>query len=69
MDMLGLSLIYKLYRVEDLVGLISLSMVAKNSKLDNLYNDPGCYVVSKAFSISENTTAIDDNKNLRSHGP
>jgi hypothetical protein len=38
---------------------ISLIKLVENSNLDNLYIKAGCHVVSKAFSISKNTTAVD----------
>jgi hypothetical protein len=28
-------------------------------KFDSLYSKPGCHVVSKAFSVSKNTAAVD----------
>jgi hypothetical protein len=37
---------------------ISLFKLVENSNLDNLYNKPKCHVVSKAFSISKNTAAV-----------
>jgi hypothetical protein len=39
--------------------LINLIKHAENFKLDNLYSKPGCHVVSKVFSISNNTAAVD----------
>jgi hypothetical protein len=39
--------------------LISLIIFVSNFNLCNLYNKLGCQVVSKAFSISKNTAAID----------
>jgi hypothetical protein len=39
--------------------LMSLIKLVGNSSSDNLYSKPGCHVVSKAFSISKNTAAVD----------
>jgi hypothetical protein len=39
--------------------LISLIWLVENSNLHNLYNKPVCHVVSKAFSMSKNTAAVD----------
>jgi hypothetical protein len=39
--------------------LISFIILADKFKFGNLYYKPGCQVVSKAFSISKNTAAID----------
>jgi hypothetical protein len=39
--------------------LISVTMLAENCNLDNLYNKPGCDVVSNASLTSKNTAAID----------
>jgi hypothetical protein len=39
--------------------LMSLIKVDENSILYNLYSKPECYVVSKAFSMSKNTAAVD----------
>jgi hypothetical protein len=33
--------------------------VTGKCNLDNLYSKPGCHVVSKAFSLSKNTAAVD----------
>jgi hypothetical protein len=33
--------------------------LVENSNLDNLYTNPGCHVVWKAFSMSKNTSAVD----------
>jgi hypothetical protein len=38
---------------------ISLINFTENSILANLYSKPVCHVVSKAFSISKNTAAVD----------
>jgi hypothetical protein len=37
----------------------SLMKLVENCNLDNLWSKPGCHVVSKAFSISKNTAAVD----------
>jgi hypothetical protein len=39
--------------------LMSFIKLIENANLDNLYSKPGCHVVSKAFSISKNTAAVD----------
>jgi hypothetical protein len=39
--------------------LMSFTKLIENFNLDNLYSKPGCHVVSKAFSISKNTSAVD----------
>jgi hypothetical protein len=39
--------------------LTSLCRLIENFRLDNLYSRPRCHVVSKAFSLSKNTAAID----------
>jgi hypothetical protein len=39
--------------------LISFMKLAENCNFDNFYSKPGCHVVSKAFSMSENTAAVD----------
>jgi hypothetical protein len=36
-----------------------LIIQAEHSNFYNLYSRPGCQVVSKAFSISKNTAAVD----------
>jgi hypothetical protein len=33
--------------------------LVENSNFDNLYSRPECHVVSKAFSMCKNTTAVD----------
>jgi hypothetical protein len=38
---------------------MSLIKLVENSNLDNLYSNAECHVVSKAFSISKNTAAVD----------
>jgi hypothetical protein len=38
---------------------MSLIKLFGNSNLLNLYSKPGCHVVSKVFSISKNTAAVD----------
>jgi hypothetical protein len=38
---------------------ISLTRLVENSHSDNLCSRPQCHVVSKAFSISKNTAAVD----------
>jgi hypothetical protein len=38
---------------------ISLIKLFEKSNLDNLYSKPECYMVSKAFSTSKNTVAVD----------
>jgi hypothetical protein len=38
----------------DRCELISFIKLTKNCDFGNLYNKPGCYVVSKAFSMSKN---------------
>jgi len=39
--------------------LISLIKLDEKCNLDSLYSKPGCHVVSKAFSISKKTAAVD----------
>jgi hypothetical protein len=39
--------------------LIVLIKLIKNFNLENPYSKPRCHVVSRAFSISKNTTAVD----------
>jgi len=39
--------------------LISLIVLAERFHLINFYSKPGCQVVSKAFSISKNTAAVE----------
>jgi hypothetical protein len=39
--------------------LISFITLTESCYFDNLYNKPGCHVVSKAFSVSKNTAAVD----------
>jgi hypothetical protein len=39
--------------------LISLTRLIGNFNLDNVYSKPRCHVVSKEFSISKNTAAVD----------
>jgi hypothetical protein len=39
--------------------LMSLIKLVENSNLDNLYSKPECHVVSKDFSMSKNTAAVD----------
>jgi hypothetical protein len=39
--------------------LMSSIKLIDNFSLDNLYSKPRCHVVSKAFSISKNTAAVD----------
>jgi hypothetical protein len=39
--------------------LMSLLKLVKNPNLSKLYSKPGCHMVSKAFSMSKNTMAID----------
>jgi hypothetical protein len=39
--------------------LISLNRLAENSNLEIFYSKPGCHVVSKAFSISKSSAAMD----------
>jgi hypothetical protein len=39
--------------------IISLIKLVEKCIFDNLYSKPGCYVVSKAFSISKNTAVVD----------
>jgi hypothetical protein len=39
--------------------LISFTRLIGNFGLGNLYSKPRCHVVSKAFSISKNTAAVD----------
>jgi hypothetical protein len=38
---------------------MSLIKLVENSNSDNLYSKPECHVVSKAFSMSENTEVVD----------
>jgi hypothetical protein len=38
---------------------ISFAKFAGNHNFDILYSKPECHVVSKAFSISKNTAAVD----------
>jgi hypothetical protein len=38
---------------------ISLTRLVKNCNSDSIYSRPGCHVVSKAFSMSKNTAAVD----------
>jgi hypothetical protein len=38
---------------------ISLNKLVENANLDNLYSKPECRVISKAFSMSKNTAAVD----------
>jgi hypothetical protein len=38
---------------------ISLIKLVENYNFDNLYSKPMCHVVSKAFSMSNNTAAVD----------
>jgi hypothetical protein len=45
-----------LYERKELISLIKL---VKSSNLDSLYSKPECHVVSKAFSVSKNTAALD----------
>jgi hypothetical protein len=37
----------------------SLTRLVQNCNSDSLYSRPGCHVVSKAFSMSKNTAAVD----------
>lgn len=39
--------------------IISFIKLVENCNFDNLYNKPDCQVVSKAFSVPKNTTAVD----------
>ena len=39
--------------------LISLTMLTEKCNLSNVYRKPGCQVVSKAFSISKNSAAVE----------
>jgi hypothetical protein len=43
----------------DSYELMSLIKFTGNCNFDNLYSKPGCHVVSKAFSTSKNTAAVD----------
>jgi len=38
---------------------LSFIKLTESCNFDNLYNKPGCHVVSEAFSVSKNTAAMD----------
>jgi hypothetical protein len=46
---------------------MSFNKLIDNSNLDNLYSKPRCHVVSKAFSISKNTAAVDIIVEVKGH--